>query len=136
MGSLYYENEYNKTALKYFRKAFKICNNNSTLPSLLLSATLYTDVSGIYQDNEDFVNALAQLQHTFDIQKRILPSNHFRIAATYNNIGSVYLCKGDYKKALENFEIALDIGLKSLPDDHEHIQTYCENIKLAKEKIE
>ncbi|CAF3338447.1 unnamed protein product [Rotaria socialis] len=135
MGSLYYENEYNKTALKYFKKAFKICNNNSTLPSLLLSATLYTDVSGIYQDNEDSVNALDQLQHTFEIQKRILPSTHFRIAATYNNIGSVYLCKGDYAKALENFEIALNIGLKSLPADHEHIQTYRENIKHAKERI-
>ncbi|CAF1011587.1 unnamed protein product [Rotaria sp. Silwood1] len=135
MGSLYYENNDNKTALKYFTKAFEICHNNPTLPSLLLSATLHTDMSGIFEDNEDFNKALEELQCTLKIQLKILPSNHFRIAATYNNIGGIYLGKGDYKTALQNFEKALDIGLQSLPPDHENIQTYSEHIKLVTERL-
>ncbi|CAF2738492.1 unnamed protein product [Rotaria sp. Silwood2] len=135
MGSLYYENDDNKTALEYFTKAFEICHNNLTLPSLLLCATLHTDMGEIFDDNGDFDKALDELQCTLEIQLRILPSNHFRIAATYNNIGGFYLGKGDYKTALQNFEKALDIGSKSLPNTHENIQTYSEHIKITEKRI-
>ncbi|CAF1152694.1 unnamed protein product [Didymodactylos carnosus] len=134
MGSLYHENNDNETALKYFRKAFEICNNNSSYP-VVYYLQHYIQISVEYLEIMKIFNALYELQSTFEIQKRILPS--LRIAATYNNIGGVYLCKGDYEKALQNFETALDIGLKSLPSDHENMlcQTYCERIKLAKERI-
>ncbi|CAF1475387.1 unnamed protein product [Rotaria magnacalcarata] len=135
IGSLYHENNDNEKALKYLTKASKICQNNSTLPSVLLCAILYTDMSGIYEDNEEFDKALDMLQRTLEIQLRVLPSTHFRIAATYHNIDGIYLCKDDYEIGLENFETALDIGLKPLPSDHENIQTYYEHIQLAKERI-
>ena len=80
-------------------------------------------MGGIYEDNKDFDKALDNLQRALEIQLKILPSNHFRIAATHNNIGGIYLGKCDYKTALQNFETALDIGLKSLPSNHENIQT-------------
>ncbi|CAM4832423.1 unnamed protein product, partial [Rotaria magnacalcarata] len=135
IGSLYHKNNDNEKALKYLTKASKICQNNSTLPSVLLCVILYTDMSGIYEDNEEFDKALDMLQRTLEIQLRVLPSTHFRIAATYHNIDGIYLCKDDYEIGLENFETALDIGLKPLPSDHENIQTYYEHIQLAKERI-
>lgn len=135
MGSLYYEENDNKRALDFIQKAFEICRNSPSRASYLLSASLFIVMSGIYEDDDNFDTELGCLNNALEIQLKILPLNHFEIAATYNNIGGVYLRKGDYTKALQIFETALDIGSKSLPATHENIRTYLEHIKITKERI-
>ena len=44
MGSMYYEDEDNETALKYFKKAFEICQHNSSLCSVFYYVQHYIQI--------------------------------------------------------------------------------------------
>ena len=84
-------------------------------------AEAYNNIAGIYQNMNDYDNALKYFNMAMTIIKNVLDKEHPYIAMIYNNIALVYQAKGDYDNALVYFNKAL--AIKEKVYDMGHLST-------------
>jgi tetratricopeptide (TPR) repeat protein len=93
-------------------------------------AHLYHQIGYIFEQKQDFIDALNYYKQSLNIELSYLPSNDHSLSATYNNIGAILYEQGDFNRALDNYRCALDIDkLAELPN-HMQIATSYNNIGL------
>ncbi len=80
-----------------------------------------------YNDLGDTQKALDFYNKAYDIENKILPSDHPSIATSLNNIGLCYKSLGDTQKALDFLNKAYYIKKKIYPSDHPSIDPTAEN---------
>jgi hypothetical protein len=67
------------------------------------------------------------LKGAFEIQEKLLGSEHPEVAQRLNNLGALYHSVGGYEKAEALYQWALEIDEASLGPDHPNVATYLEN---------
>ncbi len=67
------------------------------------------------------------LKGAFEIQEKLLGSEHPEVAQRLNNLGALYHAIGGYEKAEALYQWALEIDEASLGPDHPNVATYLEN---------
>jgi tetratricopeptide (TPR) repeat protein len=98
-------------------------------------ALIYEKLATIKFNNGSYDEAYFFLEKTYQIQKRILPSNDYNLISLYNKMGVSNSKMGKFQKALIYYHKALKIEKEILPFDHRDLAVTYDNIGLVNQKL-
>jgi tetratricopeptide (TPR) repeat protein len=98
-------------------------------------ALIYEKLATIKFNNGSYDEAYFFLEKTYQIQKRILPSNDYNLISLYNMMGVSNSKMGKFQKALFYYQKALEIEEEILPFDHQDLAVTYDNIGLVNQKL-
>ena len=120
------------------------CEKAEQVYKVLLSETskdsekenIYHQLGWIRDNLGDYLEATRYYEMSWEICRRILPSNHPILATSLDNIGRVYFRLGDYEKALFSHQRALQIYRVASPSNPADMATCLNNLGLVFCKME
>jgi CHAT domain-containing protein/Tfp pilus assembly protein PilF len=107
-------------AIEYYNKA-KSIYENATLQDKI--ATAYVNMGLAYSNQEEFSEALNNLNVALDIRLEINGKNSTPVAFVYSSLASVFLATNDYRFAEQYAQKALTIYKQSYGSKHPEIAT-------------
>ncbi|UJR12444.1 hypothetical protein I4U23_016620 [Adineta vaga] len=103
-------------ALQYYHEASELeCVEGETMKL----AEIYHDMGLAYINIGALRLGVNYLEKALNIQKNILPSNHYHLGYTYLNLGDYYRNRNEIKQAMEYYQNALEIFRCSRRQDKE-----------------
>ena len=115
-------------AIRYYHEASELeCVEGETM----YLAEIYHDLGLAYISKGSLSVGLSYLERAFDIQKLILPENHYHLGITYFSLGNIYSNQNEIDRALDYYQHALDIFRCSRrTDDHLIINVHSSIVRL------
>ena len=86
-------------------------------------AALLKKLAGLYDDSEDYSQAVSFYQRCLAIQEKLLGADDLEVADTVDDLAWIYLEMGDYERALPLFQRSLDVTEKILGPDNYDVAT-------------
>ena len=116
-------------SIDYLNQALDVLETTDS--EAALKATIYNNLSQIYNNQSNYDKAIEEAQRSLTIFIQYIGNNHPTTALVYNNIGSIYLAKKDYVKAAEYFEKAIVIQEEVLGFSHPELAQVYNNYGLS-----
>lgn len=93
-------------AIRYYQEAIELeCVEGETI----VLAEIYHDIGLAYMYNGCLSIGLNYLHKALDIQKSILPDNHYHLGITYANLGDFHRDQNELDQALNYYQHSVDI---------------------------
>ncbi len=124
LAKIYGNMYYTQRALKYYKRAIKICEKILGKDGVEISK-LYDNVAKLYKDSGNYQKSIDHIIKSISINKKIAGENNIESANEYNNLGECYIGINNYKKALDAMNKSLKIRKTILGDNHiDTVKTY------------
>ena len=138
MAIIHHRQQHYQLALEIYRRVLTIRKYLGSKNQLDLAWT-YNNISCVYDDMGDVMQALNYQEKAHQIRRKSLPSTHPDLAVSLNNLGRIHQIiahqsGGDpraLEQALQNYKSALHIRRKSLPMDHPDLAISYYNLALV-----
>ncbi len=128
MGEIQRKKGHYKKAREYYDLALKTLGENPTGQSLTKQAVCFNNIGIVYQEQQEYQNALVYYNKAFDIRKQDSFPDKTLLGISYNNIGNAYYFLTEYEDALYAYRKALEIYKKFLPLEHPKIASTYNNM--------
>ncbi|CAF0952618.1 unnamed protein product [Rotaria sordida] len=128
LGCDYIRNGDHKTAMELLMEALRIRQQNYSEQDHVNIAIVCAAIGDNYIHLCDYENAFNFLTKALEMFKRVLPSEHAKIASTLIKIGNLWEKQGFYDRALEQYHSAHSMAVKIMPSEHPTLQKYFERI--------
>lgn len=117
------------TAHEYFKRSLKILHRSKeNLYDLFRMAVCYNQIGILYQEENQFQNALVFYQKAYRIRLEHFQNDQISLGISCNNIGGAFYHLKNYTEAFQFYQSALKIYQQHLPLDHPKIASIYNNI--------
>ena len=118
LGQVCYLHSEYVSAVRYFRVALKLIEDNTIRIGPGHVACIYSKIGILHRQLSDYQQAKEYYERALSLQLNKLGPDHVDVARTYRNMGTLHHDLGDNQQAKKYYERALSIKLKKLEPDH------------------